>query len=311
VSASSKPGKIPGAHAMAIILLSIVIVNGAFLSGWWYYRQLKKEKYSDPQYNITSIIQSTAGVERLKTVYLAEILQLSVDRPTNLIRFDVLQATNHLCQSPLIKEASVRKYLPGTIYIDYKLRVPVAFLCDFSNAAIDAEGVIFPFNPFFSPKKLPMIYLGHEILEGKLMADNMAWGNAVNHPSLHLAFAVLDCFMQGKSDQNITLQRIDVSRCSSSSFGQRQIIVLLEEYETKMVGGEPILFISPLVLRLAEENYQQQLQNYALLRRHLKEDDNKMIPRDLNVDSGAVRSFHPLVIDLRVSDLAFLSKSVN
>ena len=87
--------------------------------------------------------------------------------------------------SPLIKKASIKKIPPGTLYIEYQMRVPLAYLGDYTNTALDEEGYLFPFSPFFTPKKLPIIYLG-------LQQDDAQWGMTLKQDQrLQLAFDLL------------------------------------------------------------------------------------------------------------------------
>ncbi len=40
------------------------------------------------------------------------------------------------------------------------MRTPYAYIGEFANTAIDKEGYLFPFRPFFTPKNLPILYIG-------------------------------------------------------------------------------------------------------------------------------------------------------
>src|SRR5690606_28774117 len=113
------------------------------------------------------------------------------DHPKNLYSFNTEEAVQKLLHLPVIKEAKIRKIRPGTIHVDYALRKPIAYLADYSNTAIDASGTIFSFKPFYTPKKLPEIYLGEEEEDKPLV-----WGNIVEGERKELAFALYELSSQ-------------------------------------------------------------------------------------------------------------------
>ena len=148
--------------ALLWILLSVFFITGSSAAALVYFQYVREKQKLDPANNIVAIVQTSSDVEGLRTVYLAELLNLSVDRPTNLYSFNSKEARQKLLSSPLIKDANVRKIRPGTCHVDYTLRKPIAFIGDYTNTAIDANGVVFPFKPFFTPKILPSLYLGED-----------------------------------------------------------------------------------------------------------------------------------------------------
>lgn len=197
---------------MGWIFLSIVVFSGipwACFIGYTYLLEMRKK---DPKYTIVAIAQKTPLQGSLKTAFLAELFDLSIDQPTNLYTFDLAEATYRLLHFPCIEEASIKRIPPGIIAVDYELRNPVAFLADYSNTAIDAEGYTFPFHPFYSPKKLPSVFLGIE--------DPIKWGERVD---CTFAFPLLDSIKD-------PLQ-VDISQAESSSLGDQKIIVRFEGHE--------------------------------------------------------------------------------
>jgi len=177
-------------------------------------------------------------------------------------------------QSPLIKSAEVRKIPPGTIYVDYVSRVPIAFLADYANTAIDAEGVPIPFKPFFTPKKLPEIYLG---LDGG-ERDGL-WGNVLEDQRMELALEVLHYLAISYPEEIVKVQRIDVSQSNASSYGQRQVVIVFGEDAERQI------------VRLIGDNYVEALANYHELRHYLLKSEEA-----------------PKIIDLRIPQLAFYVK---
>lgn len=312
MSSSSSP-HIPLKKALTAILLSVVIISGSSFLILTYYNHLKENRRSDPNNQIVAVVQTSPDNEGLKTVYLAELLELSIDSPTNLYAFNAKEALKKLLASPVIKEAKITKISPGTIWIDYSLRKPVAILSDYSNTMIDREGVPFPVKPFFTPKRLPEIFLGRldeeGVEEGKTeegkTEQGLTWGTAIKGKRLRLAFALLDFFNQYCCDTMSRLERIDVSKAYTLSYGQRQIVLILEDSCEKETNGKPTLCIYPRILRLDTDNYEQQLHRYLTLRSHLFK---KEIPSfNLNDQQEAIVQAKTIVIDLRIPDLAFIS----
>ncbi len=218
--------KIPVSRALVRILVSTLLISGTAFMGWLYYLHIKNYRLSAEQYHIVAIIQSTPQTETLKTVYLAELLNLSLDKPVNLFRFSIKEAERQLLSSPLIQIATIKKILPGTLYIDYEMRVPVAYLGDYANTALDEEGSLFPYHPFFTPKRLPTLYFG-------LDQEQITWGSSLQgQTSFELAFAILQYLRQpGKEgfQERYYIKQLDLSQSQADSYGQRQIVVILEE----------------------------------------------------------------------------------
>jgi hypothetical protein len=305
MSKSSLPSYIPLKKALLIIILSVVIVSGSSFLSVIYYNHLKERKKNDPKYQIVALVQTSPEAEGLKTVYLAELLELSIDIPTNLYAFNSQEAIKKLLASPVIKEATITKISPGTLWVDYSLRKPIAILGDYSNTMIDREGIPFPINPFFTPKRLPEIFLGKLEEEGAEDAGGekkFVWGMKIEGKRLRLAAALLDFFNQHFSNGTTRLERIDVSKAFSLSYGQRQIALILEDSSEKMVNGKPLLCMYPKILRLDTDTYEVQLHHYKALSSHLRQ--NEILPP--NSFSDEVFYANTMLIDLRIPDLAFM-----
>lgn len=295
---------IPMSKAWMRIALSVVIVQGVCGLALLYYRHLQEKQQHDPAYQIIALVQTSPEAEGLKTIHLAELLDLSVDHPQNLYKFNSKEARQKLLSCPVIKEAVVRKIRPRTVHVDYTLRKPLAFLADYTNIAIDAEGYTFPFKPFFTPKKLPEFYLGVDEASSLNSSDQVSKGVVIEGDRINLAFDLFRIINASCLDESASLSRIDVSKAFALSYGQKQIVVVFEERVTKQIDGRPMLIITPQILRLGPDNYQQQLANYLVLREHLRKKDVGNLHAS---GEGAVIRNKPMVIDLRLSDLAFLS----
>lgn len=289
----NKPAQLSLLRAWSYIFLSICAVLGSVLGGWFYYNHLKEKQKFDPAYNIVAIAQSTQGVTEFNTAYFAELLELSADQPMNLYAFDTRKAEHALLSFPVIKKAAIKKIRPGMIHIDYTLRKPIAFLGDYTNTAIDSDGIAFPIKPFFTPKKLPEIFLGRDELPN---TPENVWGSSCSGSKFDIVFSLMALVAQNLDDPQVCIQRIDVSRAYHPSQGQRQIVIILEEQTTKIVNGRPVTIASPYLLRLSLDNYRDQLANYLVLRQHLK-----------NTNHLHTTENRMTVVDLRLSDLAFIS----
>jgi hypothetical protein len=261
--------KLPLRKAIYWIVLSTLFVSGSTGAALLYYWNLTRVNQGDAKYYIVAIVQQGPDKDILKTEYLAELLGLSLDTPTNLFKLSLEEAKRRLLKSPLIQSVVVKRVKPGTLYIDYRVRKPIAFLADFSNTALDEEGAMIPFAPFFTPKKLPEIVVG--------TVDQCRWGDVLIGELVNWALDVL------KNNPHIQVKRIDLSHATASSFGQSEIILVLEsptKPETR-------------ILRLPSENNSQQLANYKVLEEYLV---NK------NMESST------LIVDLRIPHLAFLKE---
>ena len=284
--------KIPLSRAILWILVSTLFISGSAFMGWLYYLHVRERRLHDDQYRIVALIQSTPQADALKTVYLAELLDLSINRPVNLYQFNIKEATQTLLSHSLIKEAAIKKILPGTLYIHYQMRRPLAYVGDFTNTFIDEEGVLFPFHPFFTPKRLPTLYLG-------LNKEECKWGSCLkNLSSVQLAFDLLGQFECHQQDQ-FHLHQLDVTHSQADSYGQRQIVMVLEKSDQNRASASSISAKSLIFLRLSSNHTEQDLANFWTLQTALSEKKE-----------AAVAEEQSIVFDLRIPHLAFIKSGV-
>lgn len=250
----------------ALFLLTAVtlLITGG---GTLFFRQWLASEKKRKNTLITALVQTGPQKEMLTTSYLAELLDLSADHPKRRGEFDLKWAKNQLLASSVIKAAEVRWHSAGTLFIDYTVRQPLAWLADLENGAIDEAGYIFPVRPFFTPKNLPQIYLG-------FTAQGLGWNTQLKSKNLQLAFDLLKILSSPCYRDLFTVKCIDVSKADAQSFGQREIVLSL-------LDGQAHRF-----LRLTPKNYAQELGNYLQLRPQLLAEGK--------------------VIDLRLSHLAFI-----
>ncbi len=246
---------------------------------WIYWRHRQQELASNDRYNIVAIWQVCRHKEPLQTDFLAELLELSCDQPTNLYRFDIKAAKQKLLAYPVIKSAEIKKVMPGMLFVEYSLRQPIAYLAEYSNTAIDAEGVLIPSKPFYTPKNL------HEWVLG--LPKGLEWGTKISGKGMLLIHELIEVF---NLNENVRLTRIDVSKAFSKIYGEREIVLFVEELIEGKEGIEWDSKRMELVLRLSPDNWREQIANYVMLRPVLKAEGK-----------GGY------VVDLRISELAYYS----
>lgn len=277
--------KMPITHALIWIIVSTFLVTGGS------YSILKKVKGRTPVpfekvYSISKIIQTGPHRDHLTTAALAEVLCLSIDKPTLFKNFSTKEAESKLVKLPMIQSAKVHLVKQDILYIDYVMRTPIAILYDYENTALDEEGYAFPFYPYYSPKSLPEIYLGEE-------RDELLYEKPIETKSLALAFRVLRSLKKIALHQNFYIKRIDVSKAFEKSLGKKEIIL-------QIYNKNHTLYLSPkssflYTLRLDPLNYAKNLGNYLMLHKELialekrydyriKEDERVI---DLRIDNTA------------------------
>lgn len=262
--------------AFSWIFFSTLLITGGAWGGWFLYKQLERHWEKDPSYSIVAIVQSSNDYDSLPTLFFAEILKLSKDEPTNLYAFDTHFAKRKLASCPLIKAVDVKRIKPGSLYIDYALRQPSFYLRDVKNGSVDEEGIIFPFSPFFTPKNIPELVIGDT-------KENLKWGHMLDGKKLALAKSVRDEIERHFDHQLLRIKRIDVSRINATSYGQRELIVILEE-----VSYDQPLNVETTILRLHHQEYLNGIALYKRLCEYLG------------------KSTRPQIVNLRIPDLAFI-----
>ncbi|MBA3238809.1 MAG: hypothetical protein H0T62_10760 [Parachlamydiaceae bacterium] len=268
-------------NALILIVFSILLISGSVAAGLFYWNLHKQRRFSDPRYHLVAIIQSCSDKEPLQTNYLAELLELSTNQPTNLYRFNVEEAEQKLLMCPLIKSVKIKKIKPGMLYIDYSLRTPIAYVMDYSNTAIDSDGVLIPFKPFNTPKKIPELVLALPI--------GLKWGTNIFGDKIKLAKEVMKSISQEGLTQFCSLKRIDVSKAFSKKWGEREIVLFFEDHSGTYSNSQTLPHLC--MVRFSSQSWQNQLVNYKKLRQNL-----------VLKSQGS-----PSMVDMRISQLAFIT----
>lgn len=211
---------LPIRTALIWIWGSTIVLSGGVVLALSLKQKWNSEVRTNPKFAIHSIIQKCSSVESLSTDYLAECLGISTDRSYTLFEHSANYLTTVLESSPLIKSAKVSKILPSTLHIEYSLRQPVAILQDYQNTVIDDEGVLFPLQPFRTPKLLPEITLGDQ-----------------SEQKMQLALELLSSFKNYPLPRPSlkSLARIDVSRAHTPQLSHREIILVFNSDSDKLV----------------------------------------------------------------------------
>lgn len=217
------------------------------------------EKREVPKTPIKVIAQTGPLKEGLKTDYLAELLDLSSDHPKCL---EIEEVEKTLLKSPMIKTVSASYLNPETLYIDYTVRTPSFILLDIENRALDDEGIAIPLTPYFTPKKLPELYLGLQKPE--------EFTQVYSQKKRHLTHKLQQILSPD-------LVRVDLSHVEESSLGKEEIVVVVKPKDKYHY------------LRLPTKGFEKQLSHYLSLKEKIEEEE--------------------LIIDLRLSDLAYLTTS--
>lgn len=253
------------------LLLCIVAINLIAGLALVVYRQSLKKRLAE--WTVKQVLERGRG--ELPHGFLAEALDLSQDRPTAWDAFSTREAEKKLMRYPFFEKVSVRKIEPNAVLVDYVLRTPVAKVADFSGQAIDNQGVMFPLEPYYSPKKLPAIRFGGVPRESKT------------------AFFLLELLQQVERPPRLLL--IDLAEQESSSLGARKIVVVMEEllYEGAHVVYQPIL------LQLPADEPLEGIERWKRVRGVVLE----------QIDKGGQGGKHKgVVVDLRQPHLAYLKK---
>lgn len=290
--------QLPLTHALAWIVGSTFLITGSahyvLTKEVGFSRRLEKT----PVDIITSMIQTGPQKDALRSEYLAELIGLSTDRPIKASALDVSSAEKALLASPLIADAHVRIIKPSTVYIDYTLRQPIAWLYDAENTGVDKDGFPLPMYPFFPPKRLPEIYLGLGNI-GENDSDTITWNRPLEGRRKEIAFDILKRLSPFTKEQ-FRIKRIDSSKIDEESLGRRELTVAIENELYVQGREEPISSLH--WLRLSVNNYPKELGNYLELRKNLLEKEFTRSRNDFSPQ--AIEK----VIDLRLTDLAYVSE---
>jgi hypothetical protein len=272
--------QLPLGRSLLIVFLSTLLISGTAALTLLYLEQLELQRSRDPDYQVRVLLQTSSRREPLPSLYLEELLGLSQDQPLGLYQMDLKEAQRRLLASPLIAAARLKRLPPDTLWVDYDVREPVAYLADFSEVALDAQGVAIPVRPFTTPKQLPEIYVGG------IEASGVTWGQPVDSIHIEPALQILRQLTE-KQPISTLIRRIDLA----DNWGSNGQILVLVEDEVTSRAGTPCR--AQQWLRLSSTCLEQGWNNYRALRPRLLE------------QFQAEPSTAPILVDLRLPTIAY------
>ncbi|MGL4348010.1 MAG: hypothetical protein ACRCSV_00925 [Chlamydiales bacterium] len=264
--------------SICIIFISFIcmVISGYHLLHTYWTIQSPQESV------ITTIIQCSPEKNSLQTDFFAELLSLSQDSSVISKKFNIKKSCQILKSFPIMKECSI-DLDRDTLYINYELRQPVAYLGNYYNVGIDKEGVLFPISPFFSIKRLPLIYVHDSELPDKA---NL-WGYQITSESMKIALDIVAHTLEIGFQEKFLVRQIDVASLLSDAYAKREIILIVELMESH---ASKYLPLGSHILRLNPKKPLRGIDQYLILKKEL-----------VSTDLISKRIF-----DLRLPDLAFI-----
>ncbi|MEZ5315536.1 MAG: hypothetical protein R3E91_04955 [Chlamydiales bacterium] len=243
-----EPG--PKYHWKKVLLFLTIftsVISGGTTGVYLVYQRISHMHTMDLK--IEAIVQTGTHYAPLQTAYLSEVLELSCDQLSNFNQFDLQEGYERLMATHLIRKLSIKKIQPNILYIDYEVRQPIAYLEDYTNTAIDEEGKLFPYLPFYLPYRYPKIYLGAQ-------APPNPWGKQLDHQTVAFISGIFNRL------HPLSMTRIDLSQVNALSAGNQQIIIVLK-------NGS--------ILRLTPKNYAEELRYYDIMIKEIQIDKKCVI----------------------------------
>lgn len=260
--------------AFTFIICVTLAISGTTACWLFLNYYLTQKRSQDPDYQVRALVQRANGKYNLPTSALIELLGLSIDKPINLYYFDTAKASNSLATLGIFKVVNISKSFPETLVVEYELREPIAYLDDISNTAIDNNFIAFPFFPYYTPKKMPIV---------RLNKDDLKWNTSViedeNAELVKRVFTQIESF-EIPSEK---ISWIDVSSMLNNNHPFQEIILGIETQNNKKW------------LRLKAADLSTHLNRYAKLYPYIQQWEKN-------------REGQPTIIDLRFSDLLLLSQ---
>ncbi len=265
--------------SLSWIVFSLLFGLGIGFKGVYFYQKNNRDERRNPDLFIRGIYQTGLQKEALSTVRLSELLGISVDFPIHYLDFNEKEAEKKLKSYPFFKEVQIEKRKPGAIYIDYTLREPIAIVKDYSDCAIDLEGVFFPYRAFYTTKKLPEIYYG--AIESDLTQE-------LKELSLE-TLQIAEQFLKGQGYQ---IECVDVSKAFIENYPKQEIVLSI-----KTVASQ---FHFSYYLRLKPIDLNKQFSNFLVLSKELAKQEK------LFVKLHQSKKPKSKIIDLRIDGMALI-----
>lgn len=262
-----------------ICVASALVTTGLSFKAYqhWYFNEVKIR--SSKEFLISGIFQTGSKKEAISSNLLAEMMELSVDRPIHILDFDEKKMEKKLMSFPIFRSVKIQKKKPSKILVDYEIREPIAVCQDYQDALIDDQGVIFPYHTFFSQKNLPSVYLGISE-EGDLEEKK------------RLFLKILKTASEMLENAHFKVTLVDVSKAFAESYSKREFIIKVEQLDSSV----PFSYF----LRANNIELEKPLSNFLVLSKELVKQQKLWA----KLNQGKVPQ--PKIIDLRLDGMAFI-----
>lgn len=130
---------------------------------------IKNRQVSNQKYLIQKILLKGEGGDLLTGDLIAEMLDLNISNPLSFFEFESKKAEQELKKIGIFRSVKLEKKRPDSLVVLYQLFEPIAVVQDQSNTLLNEEGIVMPYQPYFSLKKLPKVIIG----------ENLSWGEKV------------------------------------------------------------------------------------------------------------------------------------
>jgi hypothetical protein len=207
-------------HALWLIFIWTALISGMPYLVFGLYSYLKGDQKSGSHHAITALLLECSSREQLPSNFFAE----TIDWTANQLHLWQRELEAH----PIIDYAKMQRYNQNTLWIEYAVRTPIAFVADLDNVAVDCKGKCFPLHPFVTPKLLPKIFLGlsEEEINRFCQTNEL---EAIVQKKLHFAIDWLDKGRDLFQRSNYYLGWLDVSLMDETSLGKRKMVLGLSK----------------------------------------------------------------------------------
>jgi hypothetical protein len=215
-------------EVITVMMVSLCFWGAFFGALWWHSRQ-QHRRQSDERFVLKRLASRSMTQDRLPLSVLSELLDVQADEPLSVFAIQPDEAKRRLLACPSMAQANVWRLLPGTIGVEYALRLPVASLAGLKNVAIDWDGKMFFLFPFYAQKNLPVLVV--PMLPVKTL--NEAQKALYQSKEAPIALRLLERVQQAAAPRHLIVESIDVSRFREHSVFRREAVLVLSSLLAK------------------------------------------------------------------------------
>ncbi len=184
----------------------------------------EEKKIESDLFELKAIIQTGPRKRALPSQYLLQQMGISNNTHKNIYSLDVDKLKKMLISHPVILDAMVDIIPPDTLYVDYTVRDPKLVLGNWENTAVDTDLTFFPLYPYYTPKKLPKVFISD--------INEVKWGEKSRSSELNLTIELVKNWEDPLYSRGIAIREVDVSHAFIPKLGDREIVFLLEKIAT-------------------------------------------------------------------------------